>query len=180
MFAPSDERLIERALDNNKQAWLQLVKRYEGLVYNYGLRMLGQREDAQDLLQDVFLSVFRNLAGWRGDASFKTWLLTIAHHRCIEVYRRRRDHLDMDSVDSQASEQDWHHPEQVYQGQQRGNQLVAALQKLPLEQRHVVELKFFQHLPLADIAAQLEVPLSTVKSRLYSAVEKLQRDLEAV
>ncbi|CAI8153093.1 RNA polymerase sigma factor [Pseudidiomarina mangrovi] len=180
MFAPSDERLIERALDNNKQAWLQLVKRYEGLVYNYGLRMLGQREDAQDLLQDVFLSVFRNLAGWRGEASFKTWLLTIAHHRCIEVYRRRRDHLDMDSVDSQVSDQDWHHPEQVYQGQQRGNQLVAALQKLPLEQRQVVELKFFQHLPLADIAAQLEVPLSTVKSRLYSAVEKLQRDLEAV
>lgn len=179
MFAPSDERLVERALDNNKQAWLQLVKRYEGLVYNYGLRMLGQREDAQDLLQDVFLSVFRNLAGWRGEASFKTWLLTIAHHRCIEVYRRRRDHLDIDSIEGQASDQDWHHPDQVYQGQQRGQQLVEALQKLPLEQRQVVELKFFQHLALADIAAQLDVPLSTIKSRLYSAVEKLQQYLEA-
>ena len=179
MFAPSDERLVERALDNNKQAWLQLVKRYEGLVYNYGLRMLGQREDAQDLLQDVFLSVFRNLAGWRGEASFKTWLLTIAHHRCIGVYRRRRDHLDIDSIESQVSDQDWHHPDQVYQGQQRGQQLVEALQKLPLEQRQVVELKFFQHLPLAEIAAQLDVPLSTIKSRLYSAVEKLQQYLEA-
>ncbi len=178
MFAPSDERLVERALENNKQAWLQLVKRYEGLVYNYGLRMLGQREDAQDLLQDVFLSVFRNLASWRAEASFKTWLLTIAHHRCIEVYRRRREHIDIDSVDHQASDQDWHHPDRVYQGQQRAKQLVTALQQLPIEQRQVVELKFFQHLPLAEIAAQLHVPLSTVKSRLYSAVEKLQHYLE--
>lgn len=178
MFAPADEKLIKRALDNNQQAWLQLVKRYEGLVYNYGLRMLGQRDDAEDLLQEVFLSVFRNLASWRGEASFKTWLLTITHHRCIEVYRRRREHIDIDGVDSPVSDIDWHHPEQVYQGQQRGLQLLVALHKLPLEQRQVVELKFFQHLPLAAIAAQLNVPLSTIKSRLYSAVDKLQQELE--
>lgn len=180
MFAPSDERLIKRALENNKEAWLQLVKRYEGLVYNYGLRMVGNRDDAMDLMQDVFVSVFRNLAGWRGECSFKNWLMTIAHHRCIEHYRRRRDYHSDDQLDDQASDNDWDNPERIYAGQQRGQQLIRAMQELPLEQRQIVELKFFQHLKLQDIATQLDTPLNTVKSRLYSAVSKLQELVEAV
>lgn len=180
MFAPSDERLIKRALENNKQAWLQLVKRYEGLVYNYALRMLSNRDDAMDLMQDVFVSVFRNLGGWRGECSFKNWLMTIAHHRCIEHYRRRRDYHSDDELDDQASDADWDNPERIYAGQQRGQQLIRAMQQLPLEQRQIVELKFFQHLKLQDIATQLDIPLNTVKSRLYSAVSKLQELVEAV
>lgn len=180
VFAPSDEKLIRRALDNNKQAWLQLVKRYEGLVFNYALRMSGNHDDALDLMQDVFLSVFHNLAGWRGESSFKTWLMTIAHHRCIEHYRRKREMQDEYEFDQAASDDEWHNPEQVYQGQQRTQQLVNAMQELPIEQRLVVELKFFQHLKLQEISQQLAVPLNTVKSRLYNAVEKLQQLVEAV
>ncbi len=180
MFAPSDERLIKRALENNKQAWLQLVKRYEGLVYNYALRMLSNRDDAMDLMQDVFVSVFRNLGGWRGECSFKNWLMTIAHHRCIEHYRRRRDYHSDDELDDQVSDADWDNPERIYAGQQRGQQLIRAMQQLPLEQRQIVELKFFQHLKLQDISTQLDIPLNTVKSRLYSAVSKLQELVEAV
>ncbi|RUO47446.1 RNA polymerase sigma factor [Pseudidiomarina donghaiensis] len=180
MFAPSDQRLVKQALINNKKAWLQLISRYERLVYNYALRMVGNREDALDLMQDVFLSVFRNLATWRGESSFKNWLMSIAHYRCIEHYRRRKFATDDSEVADQASDDDWHNPEQVYAGQQRGMQLFRAMQKLPLDQRLVVELKFFQHMHLADIAQQLEIPLSTVKSRLYGAVSKLQEWVEVV
>ncbi|WP_404409788.1 sigma-70 family RNA polymerase sigma factor [Pseudidiomarina marina] len=180
MFAPSDKRLVKQALLNNKQAWLQLISRYEGLVFNYALRMVGNREDALDLMQEVFLSVFRNLATWRGESSFKNWLMTIAHHRCIEHYRRRKPTTDDSEIANYASDDEWHSPEQVYVGQQRGQQLFLAMQKLPLEQRMVVELKFFQHMQLADIAGQLNVPLNTVKSRLYGAVSKLQEWVEAV
>lgn len=180
MFAPSDERLVKQALINNKKAWLQLISRYERLVYNYALRMVGNREDALDLMQDVFLSVFRNLATWRGESSFKNWLMSIAHYRCIEHYRRRKFTSDDTYVAEQVSEDDWHNPEQVYAGQQRGQQLFRAMQKLPLDQRLVVELKFFQHMQLADIAQQLEIPLSTVKSRLYGAVSKLEEWVEVV
>ncbi|KFZ28481.1 RNA polymerase sigma70 [Pseudidiomarina atlantica] len=180
MFAPSDERLVQRALENNKQAWLQLVKRYEGLVFNYALRMSGSRDDALDLMQDVFLSLFRNLAAWRGESSFKNWMMTIAHHRCIEHFRRRREFADEYDFEQQASQQDWHDPEAVYHGQQRTQQLVKAMQQLPVEQRLVVELKFFQHLKLQEISQQLDVPLNTVKSRLYKAVESLQQLVEAV
>ncbi len=180
VFAPSDERLVRRALENNKQAWLQLVQRYEGLVFNYALRMSGSRDDAMDLMQDVFLSLFRNLAGWRGESSFKNWLMKIAHHRCIEHFRRRREFADEHDFEQQESELDWHNPEAVYQGQQRTQKLVAAMQELPLEQRIVVELKFFQHLKLQEMSQQLDVPLNTVKSRLYKAVERLQQLVEDV
>ncbi|WP_241967696.1 RNA polymerase sigma factor [Pseudidiomarina insulisalsae] len=171
---------MKRALDNNKQAWLQIVRRYEGLVFNYALRMSGSRDDAMDLMQDVFMSLFRNLAGWRGESSFKNWLMTIAHHRCVEHFRRRKDYAEDYDFEQQESSLDWDSPEAVYQGQQRTQQLVRAMQQLPVEQRLVVELKFFQHLKLQEISQQLDVPLNTVKSRLYKAVENLQKLVEEV
>lgn len=180
MFAPTDERLVKLALSNQKKAWLQLISRYEQLVFNYALRMVGNRDDALDLMQDVFISVFRNLEGWRGESSFKNWMMTIAHNRCIEHYRRRKAMADESEIEHQPSEDDWDNPEVVYAGQQRGRQLVCAMQKLSIEQRLVVELKFFQHLSLADIAAELNVPLNTVKSRLYGAIAKLQEWVEVV
>lgn len=178
MFAPSDEKLVQQALKDNKKAWLQLIQRYERTIYNYALRMVSHRDDALDLMQDVFMSVFRNLASWRGDSSFKTWMMTIAHHRCVEYYRRRKQDHDTSDFADHMSDTDWDNPEGVYIGQQRVQKLVRAMQYLPLEQRLVVELKFFQHLALADIAEQLRVPLNTVKSRLYGAVAKLQELVE--
>jgi len=180
VFAPSDERLVQQALTNNKKAWLQLIQRYERIIYNYALRMLSNRDDALDLMQDVFFSVFRNLESWRGDSSFKTWMMTIAHHRCVEHYRRRKSGHDESDFENHMTDNEWDNPELVYAGQQRSQQLVRAMQKLPLEQRLIVELKFFQHLSLADIADQLQVPLNTVKSRLYGAVAKLQEWVEVV
>src|SRR5690554_1247319 len=103
VLAPSDERLVKLALTNNKRAWLQLVKRYEGLLYNYGLRMLGNSDDALDLMQDVYLSVFRSLSSWRQESSFKTWLMTIAHRRCVEQYRKRRDEVSDEGMEEQYS-----------------------------------------------------------------------------
>lgn len=178
MLAISDEGLVRKALANNKQAWLKLVQRYERLVYNYALRMVSHPEDARDLMQDVFISVFRNLGSWRGEASFKNWLMTIAHRRCIEHYRRRRDWLvDADDEQLDAVATDAASPEHQYQQNQRGRQLLAAMQKLPEEQRVVVEMKFFQQLKLDEIGQRLQVPTNTVKSRLYSAVNVLKQYL---
>ena len=178
VFAPSDERLVKLALRNNKDAWLQLVKRYEGLLYNYGLRMLGNAEDALDLMQEVFFSVYRSLSSWRGDSSFKTWLMTIAHRRCVEQYRRRREEVGDEALAEQESNDLWHDPEQVFVRQQKGLRLLQAMQQLPIEQRLVVELKFFQQLAHTDIAEQLEIPLNTVKSRFYTAIETLKSLIE--
>ncbi|GGD66064.1 RNA polymerase sigma factor [Lacimicrobium alkaliphilum] len=176
MFSQSDASLIHKALAGNNKAWLKLIKRYEQAIYNYGLRMTGNADDSMDLMQEVFLSVFRNLASYRGEGSFKSWLFRIAHFRCVEFYRRKRYHQDIDEgeemIDDRACASQW-----TFEHTQ-SQELVAAMQALPLEQKAVIELKFFGQFTFEEIAQQLDVSANTIKSRLYSALGKMKTLLE--
>lgn len=180
MFQQSDEKLIKKALKGNRGAWLKLVERHEKLLYNYLLRMISNREDARDMMQEVFLSVFRNLATFRGDCAFKSWMLKIAHHRCIEFYRRKRHFVDLDSTEESFDQEGEYCPQQHAQASQQGQLLVDAMARLPVNQRAVLELKFFQHQTFEEIAVQLGVSSNTVKSRLYAGLDKMKGLLEVV
>lgn len=178
MFNQSDETLIKKAVAGNKSAWLKLVKRYEKLVYNYGLRMVGSPDDALDLMQDTFVSVFKSLENFRGESAFKSWLLKIAHYRCIEFYRRRKATVDIDAVPEAYNEDGEDCPELNVVNSQQGNEVIKAMGNLPVNQRAVIEMKFFQHLTFDDIALQLGVSSNTVKSRLYAGLSKMKQVLE--
>ena len=178
MFSQSDEQLIKKALKGHKGAWLKLVGRHEKTLYNYLLRMVSNAEDARDLMQEVFLSVFRNLGSFRGDCAFKGWLLKIAHHRVVEFYRRKRHFVDFDEIDERDDEHSDTCPVASAESAQQGQVVISALAKLPVNQRAVVELKFFQHLTFDEIASQLGVSSNTVKSRLYAGLDKMKRVLE--
>jgi RNA polymerase sigma-70 factor, ECF subfamily len=176
VFEKSDEQLIAKALQGNTQAWLNLLKRYEKILYNYGIRMTGKREDALDLMQEVFISVYRNLASYRNEGSFKSWLFRIAHYRCIEFYRRKKPMQGLDDapeIESEAPDND-----DVMVSQQENKQLIAAMQQLPLAQKAVVELKFFGQFTFDEIAEQTGMSVNTAKSRLYGALEKLKTLME--
>ena len=176
MFEKSDQQLIDKALLGNKKAWLNLLKRYEKPIYNYALRMTGKNEDALDLLQDVFISVFRNLGSYRQEGSFKSWLFRIAHYRCIEFYRRKRPmqglHDTPEIVCEQISSE-----QQIATGQQN-YELVQAMQRLPIAQKAVVELKFFGQFTFEEIAEQTGMSVNTAKSRLYAALGNLKTLME--
>lgn len=176
MFEKHDEQLVAQALKGNKRAWYTLLKRYEKPVYHYGLRMTGNREDAADLMQDIFVSVFRSLGNYRGEGTFKGWLFRVAHYRCIEFYRKRKPEQAMDDVPEQACENTC--PEGDLLKDISSNALLAAMQKLPLSQKAVVELKFFGQFTFDEIAEQMGLSPNTVKSRLYSALSRLKLDLE--
>jgi len=178
VFERSDETLVKQALAGKKSAWVVLVKRYEKHLYNYTLRMVSNREDAMDLLQDVFVAVFRNLSSFRGDSPFKGWLFKIAHYRCIEFYRRKKPMQSLDDVPEQEEEDSQSCPEHHLTSGQQANEIHKAMQTLPLNQKLVVELKFFQHSTFEDIAQQLGISVNTAKSRLYSALDKLKDHLE--
>ncbi|MDF2176976.1 RNA polymerase sigma factor [Aliiglaciecola sp. CAU 1673] len=176
MFEQTDEKLISKALDGHQRAWLKLVRRYEKPIYNYGLRMTGNADDAMDLMQEVFMSVFRNLASYRAQGSFKSWLFSIAHFRCVEFYRRRRHYQPLDEITEPVAEGDC--VSEVLNANGRKQELIGAMQSLPLEQKAVLELKFFGQFTFEEIAAQLGVSSNTVKSRLYAALGKLKVQLE--
>ena len=178
MFERSDETLIKQALKGKKQAWVTLVKRYEKHLYNYTLRMVSNKEDAMDLMQDIFIAVFRNLSTFRGESQFKSWMFKIAHYRCIEFYRRKKPTQSLDDIPELEEEADSDCPEQYMHRGQQAKELHVAMQSLSFNQKVVVELKFFQHCTFEDIAQQLGISTNTAKSRLYSALDKLKDQLE--
>ena len=143
MFERSDETLVKQALKGKKSAWLALVKKYESPVYNYALRMVSNPDDAKDLLQEVFVAVFKNLATFRGDSPFKGWLFRIAHYRCMEFYRRKRPFQSLDDVPEQIDEGEFTSPELYLSEGQQSGEVQRAMKTLPFNQRIVVELKFF-------------------------------------
>ena len=145
-----DEALIAAALAGSPHAWEKLVKRYESRVFNQGLRLMGNPSDAMDLLQEVFLGVYRNLHRFRGDAKFSSWLFRIAHNKAIDLSRRKRllagtppntegeaDPLEGLPADRQQE------PEISLMHSELNQRIVERLSQLPLAQRLVVELKIF-------------------------------------
>ncbi len=183
-LSSSDEILINKALGGSQRSWVKLVQRYEKDVYNYCLRMTRNSSDAMDLLQEVFLAVYRNLPSYRGQGQFKGWLLRITYTRTMDFMRTRMRSPQL--VGDEAAEEEMlgypspevNNPDHTYQQYDQNQQIQQTLAALPPEQRIVVELKFFQHLTFEEISQQTHIPVNTLKSRLYAALQKLKTQLE--
>jgi len=174
VFKKRDEKLVEQALQGNKKAWFTLISRYETAMYQYGIRMTGNSHDAADLMQEIFISVFRSLACFKGEGSFKSWLYRIAHCRCVELYRKRKPHSDIDDIQAPLCGAPC--PEMQLYSDRESRALTQAMQTLPLGQKAVVELKFFGHFTFDEIAQQMDISVNTAKS--YAALAKLKLELE--
>ncbi len=179
MIFDDDERLIQKALDGHEKAWVKLVKRYEKRIYNYSLRMTGANDEAMDLVQEVFLAVFRNLPNYRGEGVFPAWLFRIANNRCIDFLRRRNTNplanqslTDMDTLKSnRMADEDLHR-------EQGNREVLKLLSSLSHEQRQVVELKLFQNMTFDEIEGFTGLPANTAKTRFYAALQKLRSLME--
>ena len=169
---PSDGALVARFQAGDEGAFVVLMRRHERRVYNLAYRMLGGPEDARDATQDVFLSCFRHLPSFRGDAAFSTWLHRIAINACYDMARRRKpaSSLEEDLV------------EQAVTGDHADRAVASAdvqralLEVLP-EFRMVLILHELQDWPVEDIARTLDVPVGTIKSRLHRGRVALGRAL---
>ncbi|WP_444995061.1 RNA polymerase sigma factor [Aliikangiella sp. IMCC44359] len=174
-----DEKLIEKALAGSQSSWVTLVKRYEGLVYNYCLRMTFNVSDAMDLMQEVFLAVYRNLPAYRGDGKFKSWMMRIAANKTTDFLRSSgRNPLHRAGEVQEDDFHSSHSPETEYAQYTENRKLLNLLSLLSDEQRLVIELKFFQHCTFEEISHQTGVATSTIKTRLYSALQKMKGQLE--
>ncbi len=186
IHSDDDEVLIKAAIAGSAAAWEKLVKRYESRIYNYALRMTGNTSDALDLLQEVFLGVYRNLHRFRGDARFSSWIFRIAHNKAVDMNRRnmllrgqgfgsQEDELNpLLQVPADIAEE----PEWRLAEAQRNEHVQLLLQQLPLPQRLVVEMKIFQSLTFEEIARVQEVSENTAKTRFYTALRKLKSIME--
>lgn len=180
----SDEILITRALGGSQRSWENLVRRHETMIYNYCLRMTRNSGDARDLMQEVFLSVYRHLPSYRSQGRFKAWMMRIAVNKTMDLLRQRQRSPRLNTDDAaHAAMLDWpapdnHNPDLSYERQTANRQIREIMQVLPPEQRMLVELKYFQHFTFDEISYQTGVPVNTIKSRLYAVLEKLKDHLE--
>ena len=185
-FNDEDESLVAAALAGSTPAWEKLVRRYEGRIYNYGLRLTGNGSDAMDLTQDVFLGVFRNLHRFRGDARFSSWIFRIAHNKAVDLNRRKAlmqgqsfSYDENQDGESRLADPDRAaEPDQSLSQDQQNRQVQLLLQRLPMEQRLVVELKIYQSMTFEEIAQAQDISENTAKTRFYTALRKLKTTLE--
>src|SRR5215212_6416520 len=178
----TDEIIVERALTGDAEAFGELVRRWERRIFALAYGMLGREEDARDATQETFLAAFRNLRGFRGEAKVSSWLHRIAVNQCISRQRRSKvrsesaleDEHDTTNFATALS----HSPAHVVEGRQETAAVRRAINSLPIELRQVVVMKEFEELTFREIADALDLPLSTVKSRLYTAMKQLQLRLQ--
>ena len=174
-----DRRLLDRARLGDERAFECLVQAYQGQVLGYVYRMVGDRELAEDLVQDVFLRVYRRLGSFRGHCLFTTWLFQIAKNRVLDELRQqtRRPSSPLELTDAMVApehpiERDGEIDETVGAIWQAVAQLDVDV-KMPLLLRDVAGLSY------REIAKTLEIELSTVKWRIYTARETIQAALAA-
>ena len=177
----SDEALMLAYAAGDAAAFGQLYARHRGRLYRYLLRQLRDNALADEFFQDVWQKVVGARAGWRPDASFATWLYTIAHHRLGDHWRslKHRPAAPHDAEERLARVADPETPERVLSEFERRRQLQLALDALPEEQREVLLLRLEQELTLEEIGRITGVGRETVKSRLRYAMDKLRAGVPA-
>lgn len=180
----TDEQMVERALSGDPEAFGEIVQRWERRIFALSFGMLGREEDARDATQETFLAAFRNLRGFRGEAKVSSWLHRIAVNQCITRQRRAKVRSETgleDEAEKNAAvfalPADLS-PARAAEFREVSSAVRKAVSALPADLRQVVVMKEFEELTFREISDVLDVPLSTVKSRLYTALRQLQMRLQ--
>ncbi|MBM3499885.1 MAG: sigma-70 family RNA polymerase sigma factor [Armatimonadetes bacterium] len=180
--------LVQRARAGDVVAFEQLVQPYLGRLYNYLARMVGDASDAEDLTQDAILRAHRAIGSFRGGATFQTWLYRIATNIAVDALRRRgRQKVKVTSLDDPLQSEEGLVPREVPDTQRDPLELAEAAElhgevqqaiaSLSPKLRAVVLLFDMQGMSYEEIAEALDLPLGTVKSRLFNARARLRERL---
>lgn len=169
----TEEALIRRAWEGDREAFSALVESYKIAVYNLAYRMLGRAEDAEDVAQETFLRAYSRLKTYDPEKRFSTWLLSIATHLCIDHLRRKptvslEDQPGFDVIDERLEE-----PEKVSLRREQREEVQALLSTLPEKYRTPLVLRYWYDQSYQEIARTLGLTESLVKTRLFRARQML-------
>lgn len=169
-----DPDLIARTKRGKVEAYNVLVSHWDKRIFNYLLRLVGEREDAMDLSQEVFLKAYQNLGRLQDPSRFGPWLFRIAHNEAFSHLRKKRPEVDLDERPAEPPARPRLEPIELSLSVDR------ALARLSGDQREAVMLKIYQGFKFEEMSEVLSCPVSTVKSRLYSALDLLKETLAPI
>ncbi len=182
----TDEQLVELAVKENPDAFGEIVKRWERKIFALCFGMLSREDEAKDATQETFIAAYRNLSKFRGDAKVSSWLHRIAVNQCLTTKRRAKtrseDFLDDEThADEKVFVAPAHlTPSKTTEQSERLQLVRQAVVSLPADLRQIIVMKEFEEMTFQEISDTLELPLSTVKSRLYTALKQLRSKLKKV
>ncbi len=180
----SDEKLVEMAVTDDHDAFGEIVRRWQRKIFALCFGMLGREDDAGDAAQEAFVAAYRNLKNFRGEAKVSSWLHRIAVNQCLTIKRRQKSRSEEYLNEEDGSEDRAfvaaasYSPGNTAEKAERLTLVRNAVGTLPSELKQIVVMKEFEEMTFQEISETLEVPLSTVKSRLYTALKQLRMKLE--
>ena len=177
MSAPSDRDLIQRARRGDAEAFGELVLRYQTSVFNVCYRILHERLEAEDMTQETFLRARDRLNLFDEERAFAPWIRRVAANVCLNYLEAQKKIIPLDE---ERDTDENIRPEAQVEVRERGERIRVALASLPVQYRVVIELRHYQELSYEEIAAELQIPLSDVKSHLFRARKLLAEKLYAL
>lgn len=179
-----DQQLVIRSQQGDMTAFAELINLYKQKIFTYAYRMVGNTQDAEDIAQETFLRVYRHLANYDPQRRFSTWVYAIANNLCIDQLRRRRPTVSLDQplndegdlfLEPTATDGD---PEHEVEQMELHQMVETAIASLPESYRSVIVLRHLQNLSYEEISRVLDLPLNTVKTRIFRAREALCKRLK--
>ena len=175
MDAPSDRDLVLRAVRGEVDAFGELVTRHQTSVFNACYRILHERGEAEDMTQETFIRAHGRLNTFDVDRSFGPWIRRVAANVCLNYLESQKVTAELnDEKEADGSQS----PENRLEVRERSEQIYAALASLPPQYRIVVELRHYQEMSYDEIASEMKIPLSDVKSHLFRARKILAEKLK--
>ncbi len=175
MDAPLDRELILRARRGDHEAYGELVMRHQTSVFNVCYRILQERSEAEDMAQETFIRAHSRLESFDLERAFGPWIRRVAANVCLNQLESHRITVELDDEHDADENQ---RPEATYEARERNEQIRRALASLPLNYRAVIELRHYQEMSYDEIALELKIPLSDVKSNLFRARKLLAEKLK--
>jgi RNA polymerase sigma-70 factor (ECF subfamily) len=183
-----DKRLIERALNGDENAFKTLLEKYRNLVFSIMLKMVRNKQEAEDLTQEAFMKAFASLSSFNEEFAFSTWLMKIASNNCIDFLRKKKlktysihepiqykdEKIEMDIPDQDPS------PERTLIQSERSRLIEETINELPERYRYVIILRHKEEKSYEEISEIMNLPLGTVKAQIFRAREILNKKLKEV
>ena len=180
MLTNKEQELISEIHAGNTRAFSDLVDDYKNLVFTLAIRMLGNREEAEEVSQDVFIKVYKSLPNFKGDSKISTWIYRIAYNTCldrIKKIKKKRMHTDLDHIDQIAyADLDTAFDKMVQA--ERSQMIDRCLSKLSAEDAGVLTLFYLEEKNLQEMEETTKLPINTLKVRLFRARKRLSGIME--
>jgi RNA polymerase sigma-70 factor (ECF subfamily) len=182
----SDEELVRAYLEGDAAAFEELVSRYENTIMNMAYRLLGNRSDASDVCQEVFVLLLRKFGSFRGEAKFSTWLYRVSLNACHDYARRLKRHIslsesaseDLPEMEQRLPDSSVEMPEISVERAEVQATVQEGIARLPYKFKEVIYLHDLKGYNYKEVAEILDISLGTVKSRLNRARNRLAKELQ--